>query len=76
MKRPKRAATDIVVHEGTHVYRVILHDPTDDPTCFGLGMTPEGALRASLLGLFHHVSKCAGLDTAEAIRFVQRMTLN
>jgi len=76
MRRPRRAVTDTTIHEGTPMFRVVLHGPSDDPTCFGLGLTPEAAFRASMLGLFHHVSKCAGLDTTAAREYVARLTLN
>lgn len=76
LHQPRRAPVDIVEHEGAQMYRVILHGPDDSPTCFGLGMTPETALRSALFGLLRTLNAHGLGNVDTALAYVRRLTLN
>ncbi len=73
---PRRAVTDVVDYQGHELYRVVLHGPDDSPSCFGLGPTPESALRAGLVGLFGTMGEHGISDLEAAVAYAQRLTLN
>ncbi len=76
LHHPRRAVTDVVEHQGCSMFRVVLHAPDDSPTCFGLGPTPEAALRAGLSGLLHTIAEHGHGDVTAALAYTTRLTLN
>lgn len=74
--QPRRASVDVVRYEGTAMYRVVIHAPDDSPTCFGLGPTPEGALRTALHGLLSTIAEHGIPGTDAAVAYASRLTLN
>ncbi len=76
LHHPRRALLGLVEHEGHQMYRALLMGPDDTATCFGLGATPEMALRAALSGLLQMLASHGCGDTTDALAYVRRMTLN